>query len=146
MALYRPASRRPLAIAGVAGLVFGLIGGFLAGQATAPGLEASIDGLRDRTAAVRTSLEVLRIEYPKLLVAGSDSGGALAALERAEQGFDRLEVELALIDPDASDGAYRALRELRRVVDARGPEAEADAAIDEVNAQLDLALPQVFGR
>ena len=44
------------------------------------------------------------------------------------------------------DRAYRALRELRRVVDARGPEAEADAAIDEVNAQLDLALPQVFGR
>jgi hypothetical protein len=146
MALYRPASRRPLVVTGAVALALGLIAGFVAGQATAPGLEASIDALRDRTASVRSSLEVLRVEYPKLLVGGNDSGGAEAALDRAEDAYAEIEADLELIDPDASDGAYRALRDLRRAVEGRVPESDVEAGIDAVFAQLDLALPDGFAR
>jgi hypothetical protein len=146
MAIYRPASRRPLVVVGAVALLLGLVAGFVAGQATAPGLEASVEGLRDRTAMVRSSLEVLRVEYPKLLVEGSDAGGAEGALVRAEQAFEGVEIDLSVIDPDAGDGAYRALRELRRLVDARASTAQVEAAVDAVEEQLQMILPETFGR
>mgnify|MGYP006197533605 CR=1 FL=1 len=44
MAIYRPASRRPLLIVGGVALAAGVALGFVAGQATAPGVAGVIDG------------------------------------------------------------------------------------------------------
>jgi hypothetical protein len=140
MAIYRPASRRPLLIVGGLALVAGLVLGFVTGQATAPGVGAVLDGLRDRVATVASALEVLRVEYPELLE-GADPGGAEQALARAQANFTALEPDLALIDADAVDQAYRSLQEVQRRVTARVPAAQLDAAIDEVLARLETILP-----
>jgi hypothetical protein len=138
MALYRPASRRPLAVAAALGLAGGLILGFLAGQAVAPGTAGVLDGLRQRVGDVTSALEVLRVEYGD--VAGADVGGAEQAVERARTAYAAVEADLALIDDTAANEAYNALEELAALVTARAPADQVEAGIDRVVGLLDSIL------
>lgn len=140
MAIYRPASRRPLLLVAGAALVGGLVAGFFAGQATAPGAAAVLDGLRDRVGNVTSALEVLRVEYAEAATSGADPGAAEQAVTRAQEAYEPLEPDLALIDADAADQAYRALQELGRLVGARAPVEEVESGIDAVLAALDSIL------
>jgi hypothetical protein len=139
MALYRPASRRPLAVAAALGLAGGLMLGFLAGQAVAPGTAGVLDGLRQRVGDVTSALEVLRVEYGDV-AGGADVGGAEQAVERARTAYAAVEADLALIDDTAASEAYNALEELAALVTARAPADQVEAGIDRVVGLLDSIL------
>jgi len=146
MALYRPASRRPLVAIAAVGLAGGLALGFLAGRASAPDVAAVIDGLRERVAAVSSALEVLRVEYAETAAGDADPGAAEQALARAQAAWDGVEADLALIDATAADDTYQALGDLRQLVDARAPAAQVEAAIDAVMAHIDAILSSGGGQ
>jgi hypothetical protein len=146
MAIYRPASRRPMLIAAAIALVAGVVLGVLIGRASAPGTAAAIDGLREHVASVSSLLEVVRTEYPKALEApgagaAADPGGAQHAAQQAIDELDAAWPDLALIDSPSTNAARQALYDLDSLILARAPIDDIEAAVERVLAALDQVLP-----
>jgi hypothetical protein len=142
MAIYRAESTRRLALIAIVGLVVGLVGGFLLGRALAPDLAAQIDAVRVQAAPIHSTVEVLRIEYPKLLAQGEDPGGAEAAMARMVATLDEVQPTLATLNLAGTNALVDAVDDLGALIGARAPEAEVEAAL----AAVDAALGVVLGR
>ena len=141
MAIYRTQGRRPLVVAAAACLVVGLVAGVALGRLTAPGTAESLGALRGQLSRVAASLEVTRVEYPKLLSGDPDEGGAELAVTRASSQLDSAARELSLIDPAATDAARAAMTDLAQAVAARAPAAEVERGIDDVLGRIAAILP-----
>src|SRR6188474_1730095 len=126
MAIYRRSSRRPLVVVGVVAAIVGLAAGFGLGRLTAPDLASQVAATRAEVTPIVTALEVLRDEYPKLVAAtaGSDPGGAEAALTRASTTLASRAAILRTLDPEATSALDEALGRLSRLVADRAPDAQ----------------------
>jgi hypothetical protein len=136
MAIYRRASRRPLAIAAIIAATAGLAIGFALGRSTAPDLASQVHAARAEVSPIVTALEVVRDEYPKLLAAsaGSDPGGAEAALVRATTALASRAVVLRTLEPVATAALEAAMARLSQLIAERAPESQVRAALDEAQA------------
>lgn len=132
MAIYRTPSRRPLVLVGIAGLVIGLVVGGVVGRLSAPDLTSQLATARAEVRPILTSLDVVRIEYDSLLT-GGDSGSP-GAIARAKDAFAARRDTFFLIDPDATARLEAALDRVGSLVDAKVPQAELEAAVDEAEA------------
>lgn len=132
MAIYRTQSRRPLVLVGIAGLAIGLIVGGAVGRVSAPDLTSQLASARAEVRPILTSLDVVRIEYDSLLT-GGDSGSP-GAIARAKDAFTVRRDTFLLIDPDAAARLEAALDRVGSLVDAKAPQAELEAAVDEAEA------------
>ena len=140
MAIYRAESGRRIAFVAVGAAVAGLVLGAVLGRLTAPGLGAQLDDVRTQAAPIASSLEVIRPEYPKLLAAGGDPGGAESAMARIESTFAAVKPALDVIDPAGTTALGQSIAAMRAALDARVPEADLGAAADKVQADLDAVL------
>jgi hypothetical protein len=141
VAIYRARGNRGVLMLGTTAVVAGLIVGGVFGRVTAPGLGDQVDALRTQAAPMFSSLEVIRLEYPKLLDASGDLGGAEGALARLRATFAQVRPALAIVDPAGVEGLASAIDALAAVVVARAPEADVAAAVDAV----DRAAPELLG-
>lgn len=133
MAIYRTQSRRPLVLVGLAGLVVGLIAGIAGGRMSAPDLPSQLAAARAEMRPILSSLDVVRIEYDAAGQVAGDSGSA-GAIARAKDAFAARRDTFLLIDPDAAARLEAALDRVGSLVDAKAPQAELEAAVDEAEA------------
>ena len=133
MAIYRTQSRRPLVLIGLACLGIGLVVGGVVGRLSAPDLTSQLAAARAEVRPILTSLEVVRIEYDAAGQVAGDSGSA-GAIARAKDAFTARRDALFLIDPDAAARLEAALDRVGALVDAKAPQAELEAAVDEAEA------------
>jgi hypothetical protein len=140
VAIYRAErSRRGVLVATLA-FVAGLILGWSAGRITSPDLTAQLDELRTRAAPIDSALEVVRVEYPKLLEGSDDTGGTEPALRRVRSLFDELRPSLAALNPAGVEALAEDLDRLAELVADRAPAQEIERASIEVEATLDALL------
>jgi hypothetical protein len=137
MAIYRTNSNRRLAMACVGALLVGIVIGIVIGRWSAPGLATQLADLRASAAPITTSLEVVRSEYPKLLAAGADPGGASGALARVRTTFDSIRPSLDALSAAGAEAASNDLEALEAGVAAREPEADVGGRIDGFQTSLD---------
>jgi hypothetical protein len=138
MSLYREASGR--SGKAVAAVVLGALAlaaiGFAAGRATAPepSLQARLDDLREEAREAADGLELVAIHYG----ASNDTtrNAARTQLDRAETSFDRIEDELALVDPTDARAARAAIEKLSSLVAAGAPPADVERAAEEAQAAV----------
>jgi hypothetical protein len=137
MSLYREVgrSRRDVAAALVAALAVGIGAGWAAGRATAPepSLADAVADTRDRAGDVLAGLELVEIEYSQGTV---EPAAARSAAERAQQSFSRVEAELRILDPAATERIGSLLGELEQLVGAGAPEAEVRSVVEEASQEL----------
>jgi hypothetical protein len=136
MAIYRPAGRRPIVLAALGALAVGVVVGAIAGRISAPDTGAALSALAERTAAIDTTLTVVRFEYPKLVNGSDDPGASESGVQRALAEFEAIAPDLALIDASATESARGALLGLRQLIVDRQPIEVVQAAADELKAQL----------
>jgi hypothetical protein len=141
VAIYRAESGRRIALIASVTAIVGLVLGLALGRLTAPGLGAQLDEARTAAVPIRSSLEVVRTEYSKVLAGGADPGGAPAAMDRIDAVYATAAPSLALIDAAAAAALGKGLADLRSAMEARAPEADVDAAIVAALAALDGILP-----
>jgi hypothetical protein len=145
VAIYRAERGRRIALAAGVAAIVGLVFGLVLGRMTAPDLGARLNEARAAAAPIRSSLEVVRTEYSKLLAGGADPGGAPAAMDKIDAVYATAAPSLALIDAAASAALGKGLEDLRSAMKARAPEADVDAAIVAAEAALDAILPTTPG-
>jgi hypothetical protein len=75
-------------------------------------------GLRDMSEA----LDLFTIEYPKL--AAGQSSGAAPALTRARTAFDKIQTDLATLDPKAAPAFDTTLQDIERKAGAKASAAD----------------------
>lgn len=140
MAIYRADRGSRVAIVGVAALVAGLVIGALGGRITAPGLEDQLGEVRTNAAPITSALEVIRVEYPKLLAGAADPGGATSAVARIRTTFAAVRPQLATLDRRGTEALSGAIDALDAKVAARAPVAEVIAAADATERDLGAVL------
>ncbi|MES2209406.1 MAG: hypothetical protein V4515_04385 [Chloroflexota bacterium] len=140
MAIYRAERGRKVAIVAIAAFVAGLVLGAVGGRLTSPSLADGVDAVRLEIAPIRSSLDVIRLEYRKLLEGGADAGGAVAAANRVRQTFDAARPSLAILNPAATDALDARITSLSDAIGIRAPEPDVMAAVDATEAALDAAL------
>ena len=135
MAIYVPPStrRRRLVALVAAGLVVGLLVGFLLGRSTASGVDDEIADVREQAEDAATALQRIPIEYEQALEgAGGESTETITeALASARAQLDAAWADAEWFGPSARAEADAALDEIDEVV-AEGGSAEAfETAVDE---------------
>ena len=140
MAIYRAESNRRVVMIALVAVVVGLVVGLAIGRLTAPGLGAQIDDLRTQVAPIRSSLEVVSSEYPKLLAGGTDPGGTMAALAKIEATYAAAQPTLAVLNSKESATLNGTIMELRTTVEGKATQADVDAAIQDVTKALDALV------
>lgn len=140
MAIYRADRGRRVVIAAAVAFVAGLVLGGVGGRLTSPGLADHVDAIRTQVAPIVSSLDVIRLEYPKLLAGGEDGGGAEAAAIRIRETFEAARPTLEILNPAGSDALDASIAALVAAIDARAPDAEIGAVIDAVETAVDAAL------
>ena len=145
MAIYRAESSRRIALVGgvavVVGLVVGLVVGIGIGRMTAPGLGAQVDDLVAQVAPIRSSLEVVRTEYPKLLAGGADAGGAAATMTKISTTWAAAKPAVTRFDPSGAEDLAASIDDLKAAIEAKDPQDEVEDALDSVADALDGVLP-----
>lgn len=134
MAIYVPDStrrRRALSLA-AACLVVGLVGGGVAGRATAPGIDDQVREVRDQAAAAATALHRLPIEYEQLLVGEGESSETMSdAIDNARALLRAAYDDAVWFGADAAAPTDAVLDALSDVVADEGSAEEFAAAVDE---------------
>ncbi|MFN8052417.1 MAG: hypothetical protein U0Q22_13305 [Acidimicrobiales bacterium] len=144
MALYMSAARRRRAAvaAAVVGVLVGLVVGALVGRGTATSVDDAIANARSDARSLVSSLQVLPLEYRKVVEA--DDGDAARAADIVDRA---LAGERAVLDaaPWLSPTDVAAVRAaLAAVHDAPGGDVAADRFDERVDAAV-TEVEQVFG-
>lgn len=139
MAVYRPTRRqRPLALWLAVGLGIILVLGAAAFVLLRPAPPGGLAAAKaDLTEAV-SRLDLLTVEYPKLLA--GQSNGATAAFSSAEAAFNRALSPLHTLDPDWASARQAQWGALRRLVATQAPAADVQAAATTLIADLNAWL------
>ena len=141
MAIYRAESGRRILIVAFVALVAGLVIGCGIGRATAPTAASQVADLRTQVAPIRSSLDVIRTEYPKLLTNASDPGGAPAAMARIRTTFDAVSPTLTTLDPAGTAKLDAAITSLANAIEARMKMEDIEALISGVIVSLAAVVP-----
>lgn len=140
MAIYRAESNRRVVVIALVAVVIGLVVGLALGRLTAPGLGAQLDDVRSQVAPIRSSLEVVSSEYPKLLAGGSDPGGTMSALAKIEATYTAAQPTLAILNSKESATLNGTILALRTAIEGKATQADVDAAIKDVSDALDALV------
>ena len=130
MAIYRPQRSRwkPAAIAGVAGLIIGLLVGWGILRPEPEPAEA-VRQVRASLVSAAGTLEVVEVEYVESvrggrIVATPEFQGARAALRSSRERYLEAREAVAATAPDAASAIDAAYEELERLVERRAPPRE----------------------
>ncbi len=144
MALYVPAGarRRRLVLIAVAGLLVGAVAGFVAGRATAPGLEDEVDEVQDLAVDAATAFQRIPIEYEQLL--GGEGGESVDtvqdAIDRADEQLRATYSEAIWLGDGAGAATDDAIEGLRAVVGADGSADDFAAGVDTVVGEIEATF------
>lgn len=129
MSLYREVGRSPraIALAAIAALLFGLLGGFALGRGTAsePSLAEQVEAVGEEVRPALNALELVGIEYPQAVVGSGAEASAETELQgavaQAESARDTLASasDLAALDPEGYRGALAATERVGELIDDR---------------------------
>jgi hypothetical protein len=132
MSLYRQVGRRSgwLAASAGAALLVGLVIGFGVARATAdePTLEDAVADVQADAGRAADALELVAIHY------ATTEAAARAQLERAEESFDEVRPQLALLSPEETAAAAAAIEQLSVLVERSASATEVERAADEARA------------
>jgi hypothetical protein len=152
MSLYRQAGRtsaRTLAIAAVAALVVGLLGGYLIGRATAPKptLADKVADLRASLGPAQEGIELSATEYPQAVrdgrvVAPTEYAAAQADVQRARDAISGASPDVRALDPARAAALEKSVADLRAAIDAK----QDPAQVRQRSAAASAALAAVLGR
>jgi hypothetical protein len=147
MALYVPAGarRRRLVLIGFAGLVGGLVVGYVLGRSSAETVADRIASVRETAVAATTTLERLPIEYEQAVAGegGESTDSVRTAIQSAETQVDDAFADATWTTPEdrtATDDAFTDLQEA--VDDGVAPDvftARIAAAADAVEQTFGLS-------
>jgi hypothetical protein len=134
MSLYRQAGRRSgwLAASVAIGLVVGFGIGFGVSRATdeEPTVEEAVASVQEEAGATADALELVAIHYRTTEAAAGQQ------LDRAEESFDEVRPELALLSPEETAEAGRAIERLATLVDQRASAEEVERAAEDARATV----------
>ena len=134
MGIYRAEGGRRILIIAIVALVASLVIGCGNGRATAPTAASQV-------APIRSSLDVIRMDYPKLLTNASDPGGAPAAMARIRTTFDAASPALTAVDAASTAKIDAAITSLASAIEARARMEDVEALISGVIASLSAVVP-----
>ena len=123
MAVYRPTRRqRPLALYAALGLLVLLVLGGAAVLLLRPAPPSDLAAAKAALTEVSSRLDLLTVEYPKLLA--GQSNGADAALRGADAAFARALPTLQTLDPAWASARQAELATLQTLVGNKAPAAD----------------------
>jgi hypothetical protein len=123
MAIYRPPKQRwpAVLVAAVAGLLIGVVIGWLAFGRAEPDPQESLDQMRVAFNDAATILEIVAIEYSESVqgtevVNRSEYDGAVEALARSRTRYREFRAAIAMVDQQSIERIDSAYEELDRLV------------------------------
>lgn len=147
MSLYRQAGglgARALAGAAVAGLLIGLLSGYLVGRASVeePSLSDLVAEARAELQPVSAGLELVPIEYEGALRDGrvaepSEYRATRGAVERAGSALETAAEDLRAIDAAGYAAATRSVDQLTAAIDSVAPPARIEALAARASARVE---------
>ncbi|MDP8957476.1 MAG: hypothetical protein M3N24_11075 [Actinomycetota bacterium] len=146
MAIYRPQRSRwkPAAIAGIAGLIVGLLVGWGILRSEPEPAEV-IRQVRASLSSAAATLEVVEVEYAESvrdgrIVATPEFQGARAALTSSRERYLEAREAVATVAPNAASAIDAAYQELQRLVERRAPRNDVSDLADDLRRMLNEAL------
>lgn len=134
MSLYRQAGRRSgwFAASVAIALVVGFGIGFGVSRATdeEPTVEEAVASVQEEAGATADALELVAIHYR------TTEAAARQQLERAEESFDDVRPELALLSPEETADAGRSIARLATLVDQSASAEEVERAAEDARATV----------
>ena len=146
MAIYRPQRSRwkPAAIAGIGGLIVGLLVGWGVLRPDPDPVQA-IRQVRASLASAAGTLEVVEVEYAESvrdgqIVATPEFQGARAALTSSRERYLEVRGGVAAVSQDAASSIDAAYAELQRLFERRAPATEVSNLAGNLRQMLTRAL------
>ncbi|MGH2923495.1 MAG: hypothetical protein ACRDKH_05645 [Solirubrobacterales bacterium] len=131
----------------VAGLLLGLLGGYLLGSSGGDdeaSLEDALEAVQEEVTPALSALELVSIEYAEgakggEVVAETEYRASLDHVQRARSALDGARGDLELLSPRELAAAEQALARLAQLVEGTAPTAQVDAAVARVDAAIRAA-------